>query len=357
MTKPRVLVLYNQPVLAADHPDAGSEHDILDTVDGTAKTLAAAGFDAPRLAVSYDPQPLLDELKRNPPDAVFNLFEGLATQTATEVSVAALLEWLNVPFTGCPSAALALGRDKIRTKHLLAAAGLPTPAYQVIDPADGRAPKWTGGWPAIVKPALQDASVGIDQGSVVTSQKELDARVRHVVRTYGPPVLVEAFVFGREFHANFVEHPADGLVMLPLAEIGFTDARTATQPGRWPVYTFTAKWNVDSDEYHNSPLLSPVYLPDEATDRLRASGGRAYHLLGCRDYARLDVRMTETGEFTVLEVNPNPYLDSLALVNGLNAIGRSHEGLVVDLALAAIARGGKTVPPGVITVPAPVPAA
>lgn len=357
MPPPRVLVLYNQPVLPADHPDAGSEHDILDTADGTAKTLAAAGFDAPKLGISHDPQPLLDELKQNPPDAVFNLFEGLATQTATEVSVAALLEWLNVPFTGCPSPALALGRDKVRTKHLLAAAGLPTPAYQVIDPADGRAPKWTGGWPAIVKPALQDASVGIDQGSVVTSQKELDARVRHVVRTYGPPVLVEAFVFGREFHANFIEHPADGLTLIPLAEIGFTDARTETRPGRWPVYTFTAKWNVDSDEYQNSPLLSPVYLPDDQFDRLRDLGVRAFRLLGCRDYARLDVRMTEAGDFSVLEVNPNPYLDSLALVNGLNAIGLSHEGLVVDLALAAIARGGKTIRPGVITVPAPQPVA
>ena len=356
MSKPRVLVLYNDPVLPTDHPDAGSEHDILDTVEGTAKTLAAAGFDAPRLAISYDPKPLLDELKRNPPDAVFNLFEGLATQPATEVSVAALLEWLNVPFTGCPSPALALGRDKVRTKYLLTAAGLPTPAYQVIDPALGKPGKWDGGWPAIVKPALQDASVGIDQGSVVTTQKELDARVRHLIRTYGPPVLVEAFVFGREFHANIIEEPDGGLTMIPLAEIGFTDARTADRPGRWPVYTFTAKWDVDSTEYHNSPLLSPVYLPDEQFDRLRATGDRAFRLLGCRDYARLDVRMTEAGEFFVLEVNPNPYLDSLALVNGLNAIGRTYEGLVVGLALAAIARGGKTVPPGAITVPTPTPA-
>jgi D-alanine-D-alanine ligase len=349
MPPPRVLVLYNQPVLPADHPDAGSEHDILDTVDGTARTLAAAGFDAPRLAIGHDPQPLLDELKAHPPDAVFNLFEGLATQPATEVSVAALLEWLNVPFTGCPSAALALGRDKVRTKHLLAAAGIPTPAYQVIDPALGPAGRWAGGWPAIVKPACQDASVGIDQASVVTTQKELDARVRHVVRKYGPPVLVEEFVFGREFHANLVEDGAGNLTLLPLAEIGFTGDR----PGLWPVYTFTAKWHVDSDEYQHAPLLSPVAIPDDAFGRLRGIGEQAFRLLGCRDYARLDVRMTEAGGFAVLEVNPNPYLDSLALVNGLAAIGRTHEGLVVDMALAAVARGGKTVPPGVITVPAP----
>lgn len=343
MTAPRVLVLFNQPVLPADHPDAGSEHDILDTVENTVKVLTAAGFDTRQLGVNFDPQPLLDELKSHRPDAVFNLFEGLATQTATEVSVAALLEWLNVPFTGCPSPAMALGRDKVRTKHLLAAAGLPTPPYLVADRAP--APKWAGGWPAIVKPACQDASVGIDQASVVTTQAELNARVRYVLKAYGPPVLVEGFVFGREFHVNLVEHPADGLTLLPLAEIGFTDA------GRWPVYTFAAKWHVDSDEYKATPLHSPVTLPAEAAARLKVLGERAFRLLGCRDYARLDVRMTEAGEFAVLEVNPNPYLNSLALVNGLAAVGRSHEAFIVDLALAAIARGGKAVPDGAVTVP------
>src|SRR5262245_62788859 len=129
MPPPRVLIFYNEPVLPAEHPDAGSEHDVLDTVGNVAKVLEEAGFEVRQVGANHDPRPLLDELKKRPPDAVFNLFEGLATRTGTEVSAAALLEWLDVPFTGCPSTALALGRDKIRTKHLLAAAGLPTPDY------------------------------------------------------------------------------------------------------------------------------------------------------------------------------------------------------------------------------------
>ncbi len=123
--RPRILILYNKPVLPLDHPDAGSEHDIIDTAANTAHVLKAAGFDVGQLGINYDPRPLLDEVRLNRPAAVFNLFEGLATQTGTEVSVAALLEWLNLPFTGSPSASLALGRDKVRTKHLLAAADLP----------------------------------------------------------------------------------------------------------------------------------------------------------------------------------------------------------------------------------------
>lgn len=347
MPPPRLLVLYNQPVLPSDHPDAGSEHDVLDTAQNTARVLAAAGFRVRQLGVSHDPRPLVAALRRRPA-AVFNLFEGLATQTATEVSVAALLEWLNVPFTGCPSPCLALGRDKVRTKHLLTAANLPTPEYLVVDAAP--AARWPHPWPAIVKPACQDASVGIEQGSVVTSQRELDDRVRYVLAAYGGPVLVERFVGGREFHVNLIEDGVRGdrpLVVLPLAEIGFEDV----DPPRWPIYSYTAKWHENSAEHRAIALRAPVELPAAAMRQLRAIGERAFRLLQCRDYARLDVRMTADGAFHVLEVNPNPYLNSMALVTGLKALGRTHEQMIVELALATAARGGSEIPPGAVSVP------
>lgn len=349
MTKPSVLVLYNEPVLPVDHPDAGSEHDILDTVADTFKILKAAGFDVTKLGVNYDPQPLLYTLSRKRPDAVFNLFEGIATQTGTEVSAAALLEWLNVPFTGCPSPCLALGRDKVRTKYILSAAGIPTPEFAVVDALP--VPRWRRGWPAIVKPAYQDASVGIDQNSVVTTQKQLEERVKFVLATYGPPVLVERFIFGREFHVNIVEERAAPAGtpprVLPLCEIAFT----SDKPGCWPVYTFTAKWNEQSDEYKTAPVRAPVEIPPDDFARLSLIAQRAFRTLQCRDYARIDVRMDDRGQFYVLEMNPNPYLNSLALVNGLNHIGLCHEWLLVEMTLAAMARGGKDVPAGAVSVP------
>ena len=343
---PRVLLLYNEPVLPADHPDAGSEHDILDTAADAFNILEAAGFTARKLGINYDPQPLLDELKQFPPDAVFNLFEGVPTHPETEVSVASLLEWLQVPFTGCPSTCLVFGRDKIRTKHLLAASGLPTAEYAVVDELP--APQWKHAWPAIVKPAGQDASVGIEQASVVTSQAQLDERVRAVLEKYGAPVLVERFISGREFHINMIDEankPGVPLV-LPLAEIAFEKT-----PGRWSVYTFTAKWDDSSDEYRTSPLKAPVEIPAADFARVKLIAERSYAALMCRDYARIDVRMDEDNQFYVLEMNPNPYLNSLALVNGLGAIGRTLEQLVVEMTLAAIARGGKDVPIDGIHVP------
>jgi D-alanine-D-alanine ligase len=349
MTAPTILILYNEPVLPIDHPDAGSEHDILDTVNDTFKVMRAAGFETKRLGINYDPQPLLDTLKTNRPDAVFNLFEGLATQTGTEVSAAALLEWLNVPFTGCPSMSLALGRDKVRAKYILAAAGIPTPEFVVVEAAP--VPRWRRGWPAIVKPACQDASVGIDQNSVVTSQKQLEERVKYVLATYGAPVLIERFVSGREFHVNLIEPrnaaPCDIPLVLPLCEIAFTN----DTPGRWPVYTFTAKWHEHSDEYKAAPVRAPVEIPPDDFARLSQIARRAYRTLQCRDYARVDVRMDDRANFYVLEMNPNPYLNSLALVNGLVSVGRTHEWLLVEMALAAIARGGKEVADDAVRVP------
>ena len=349
MTAPSILVLYNEPVLPVDHPDAHSEHDVLDTVNDTFKVLKAAGFEATKLGINYDPQPLLDHVKKKRPDAVFNLFEGIATQTGTEVSAAALLEWLNVPFTGCPSPALTYGRDKVRAKYILSAAGIPTPDFVVVDAPP--VPRWRRPWPAIVKPVFQDASVGIDQNSVVTSQRQLDDRVKFVLATYGAPVLVERFVSGREFHVNMIEErnapPNAPPVVLPLCEIAFTNDK----PDRWPVYTFTAKWHEQSDEYLAAPVRAPVEIPPDDFARLAVVAQRAFRTLQCRDYARIDVRMDEAGRFFVLEMNPNPYLNSIALVNGLVAVGKSHEWMLVEMALAAVARGGKDVAPGAVKVP------
>jgi D-alanine-D-alanine ligase len=345
---PSILVLYNEPVLPRDHPEAESELDILETVGDVTKILAAAGFATRQLGVSLDPQPMLDELRAHRPDAVFNLFEGVPIKPGSEVAVAAILEWLDLPFTGCPTACLSLGRDKVKTKRIMHSAGLPTAQFQVVD--DGAIPEWTGPWPAFVKPGLQDASVGIDQQSVVVNPVELAARVRAVRDQFGPPVLIEEFVGGREFHVNAIEVGAGALrslLVLPFAEIAFRDAR----PDWWPVYTYTAKWDLNSDEYRDSPLVAPVELAPAPTAALKDLAARAFRLFQCRDFARIDVRMDAAGNFRILELNPNPYLISLALVRGLEAIGRCHEWLVVEMALSALARGGVAVPPGSIQVP------
>jgi D-alanine-D-alanine ligase len=336
LTSPRILVLYNEPVLPLDHPEAESEREILQTVESVRSTLQQAGFTVARLGVGADPQALLTGLRRERPDAVFNLFEGLATKGQTEASVAGLLEWLEIPFTGSPAQALALAYDKYRTKHLLRGAGLPTPPFFRVDHLP--CPPCPLDWPVIVKPGLQDASVGIEQASVVTDQDQLNRRVAHVLERYGAPVLVEQFIRGREFHVTVVEEagkdPATPQVtVLPLAEIVFLD-ETA---GYWPIYSYDAKWRTQGREYQATPLLSPVTVEPALMDRIAQISREAYDLVGCRDYARIDVRVTPMGEPYILEVNPNPFINSMSVINGLMAVGRTHAQFIVDLARSKMA--------------------
>jgi D-alanine-D-alanine ligase len=336
MEPTRVLLIYNEPVLPKDHPDAASEYDVVETALSVEEILVEAGLPTRKLGFVH-PSDLLAELRDHPTDVVFNLFEGLATQTETEISVAALLEWLNIPFTGSPSYAIALGRDKVRTKLLLRGAGLPTAPFEVVESLP--VPAWPHAWPAIVKPACQDSSVGIDQKSVVENQSGLEERVAHMLTHYGPPILIEQFVFGREFHANIVEEPgndANAPVMLsvPLSEVVFNCGGDL----RWPIYTFAAKWDEDSAEFKASPLQTPVWIEPPLWERVQQVAQLAYKLVGLRDYGRVDLRLTEDGQPCILEVNPNPFLMSSMLVDGLKAIGRKHMRMVVDLVRLAASR-------------------
>jgi D-alanine-D-alanine ligase len=338
MPSPRVLVLYNEPVLPRGHPLADSEAGVLKTVRNTSRALRQAGYTVRTRGVGENPETLLEGLREARPDAVFNLFEGLATQPGTEATVVGLLEWLAVPFTGSPSAALSLALDKHRTKQLLRGAGLPTPASVAVDRLP---PDWPLGWPAIVKPARQDASVGIEQASVVSDPDQLERRCAWVLERFGPPALVEQFIPGREFHVHLIEDVCDPDVgascLLHVAEVLFLEQA----PGYWPIYSYDAKWTEASTEYEATPLQSPVVLGPDQLARLAELARGAYDLIGCRDYARLDLRMTPDGDFTILEVNPNPNLSSKLIGMALEEHGRTYADLAVGLVGNALARAPK----------------
>ncbi|HEX3147365.1 MAG TPA: hypothetical protein VHR66_04735 [Gemmataceae bacterium] len=337
---PRILLLYNLPVLPREHPDYASEIDVLETLEEIAKVLPADNYAVEQFGYSREPRNLLDKLKDWTPDAVFNLFEGEADRTETEIHNAAFLESFGVPFTGAGSFGLALARDKIRTKYVLAGAGVRSAPFQVIEHLPAAA--WPHRWPAIVKPACQDASVGIDQGSVVNTQAELEARVAHVLAKYGGPVLVEEFIHGRELHVNMFEDPLDGrLRIIPPAELKFT-----FPPGdeRLPIYSYAAKWDEQSVEYKSTNLVSAIALESPLAERVEEICTTAYCLIGMRDYARVDLRVTEAGEPFVIEVNPNPHINSLIVVEGLKAMGLDFADFIQGLVANALRRLRRSVP-------------
>ncbi|MCS6852004.1 MAG: GNAT family N-acetyltransferase [Gemmataceae bacterium] len=330
----RVLILHNEPTLPIDHPDADSEHDILYTVEVVSKTLIRAGFEVVRLGTSHDPGTVLEGLKQLKPDVVFNLFEGTADHGNTEAYMAGLLEWLGIPYTGSPFHTLTLARYKHLTKQLLQGAGIPTPEFFVVEQLP--VPPCDLEWPVIVKPAMQDASVGLDQGSVVTDQPSLEARVAYLMEQYGPPVLVEKFIRGREFSVALIEAP--DLRMLPISEILFVEK----DPGYWPIVTYDAKWRPGSRDYEATPPRYPADVSPKLAERIETLARQAYQLVGCRDYARIDFRVRPSGKAYVLEVNPNPcFSPNAGLAGALTSAGLTHEAFTVDLVRAALKRGGK----------------
>ncbi len=339
-----VLVLYNQPLLPPGHPEIDSETEVLFTVEQVCSSLESKGYTVSRAAVGRDPNAVADHVRRFTPDVVFNLFEGIPPSEEgehgdTEACVVGLLDWLGVPCTGSSARTLALARDKPLAKRVLHGAGLPTPGFFTVDnPADARLDDPPLRWPVIVKPADQDASVGIDQDSVTTDAHALRRRVGHLFERFAGAILVEEYIAGRELTVGVVDVPAlGGIRTLPPSEFEF-----AVPAGAWPIVTYDAKWKVRSDDYNQTPYREVATVSSALSARLADLALRCFRLLELRDYGRVDFRVTPQEEPFILEVNPNPDLSPTAGLAGvLEAVGLSYANLVAGLVEKALSRTAK----------------
>jgi D-alanine-D-alanine ligase len=269
-------------------------------------------------------------LKKRKPDVVFNLFEGNLDNPETESFVAGLLDWSGIPYTGSPFSTLSLARAKHTTKYLLKGAGLPTADFLVANQMP--MPECSLKYPVIVKPAKQDASVGMDQESVCVNAVQLEQRVQYILATYGAPVIVEEYIAGREFNVALMELP--DLHALPPVEIVFPP-ETA---GAWSILTYEGKWKPGSPAFDAPPSV-PTDLPSATVRRLGQMAQKAYRILGCRDYARVDFRMSAAGKLFVLEINPNPEISEYAgFAGSLGSARFSHREFIVRLARQALSR-------------------
>lgn len=332
--RPRVAVVYNEPTLPPDHPDAVSEGDVVAVARTVADCLSETGFDS-LLVPAGPPLPaFLSRLIAEAPELVFNLIEGFGGSTAAEPFVASLYELCGIPSTGPPVGALSLCLSKGRTKALLRGFGLPTAPFVVVEPC-GAIPAfdWTG--PVIVKPEAEAASLGIDQGSVVTEPALLRGRVDRLRRLYGGSVLIETYLPGPEFNVGVIATPVP--TALPVAQVVFTD-----RPGAWPILTYAAKWDEGSAEDLASPIACPAPIEPELAARLGALALAAFEATGCRDYARVDLRLDTRGEPMILEVNANPDLGPGAgWARAARVAGIGHAEAIAAIAWQALGRGAQ----------------
>jgi len=260
---------------------------------------------------------------------VFNWCEELPGCYRGDVRVTQVLEQLGFNYTGSPSEVLALSWDKAAVKQRLTAAGVPTPRWRVGE--DHHMEDWQG-FPAIVKPAFEHCSLGLDREAVVLDAADLRRRVRHVREKFRQPALVEDFIDGREFHLTLW---GNGRIQaLPPAEMDFSVFNDV----RDRLCTYDSKFSPGSLHYEGIELRVPAVLAAGEHAALVQTAVQAYRVVGCRDYARLDLRQ-RGGVFYVLDINPNPDISpdtSLALA--AEAAGMTYGSFISRLLGLAAAR-------------------
>jgi D-alanine-D-alanine ligase len=329
---PTATVLYNAPGLPPGHADAASEADVVDVARVVAEALREHGFAPSLLAAAPPVSSLVEALERQAPDVVFNLIEGFGGSSALATHATGLLELMGLAYTGSPVEALALCVSKTRAKAFLKGAGLPVAPGRVVAPGE-RVEPWEWEGPALVKPDAEDGSLGIDQGSVVADVEGARQRVARIHHDYAGPALVEAYLPGREFNVGVLGLPE--LVALPVAEVVYR-----TGQGGWPILTYDAKWSAGSLEDRASPVQCPAEVEPGLARRLGGLAVEAARATGCRDYARVDLRLDARGEPVILEVNPNPDIGPTAgWARALRVSGREYGRTVASLARQAMERG------------------
>lgn len=260
---------------------------------------------------------------------VFNWCEEIPGRLHSEAQAVHTIDNLEFVYTGSPRTALDLCEDKPCIKAHLARHGVPVPEWRVYT-TDA-----VGDWsrfPAIVKPAHEHASIGIGPESVVTTAEALADRVRHVLKTYSQPAVVEDFIDGREFHVSLWGN--DPVELLPIVEMdfsGFGDFHDR-------LCSYDSKHILESAACQTIQTRLPAPLTAAETAQLEAVCRDAFRVAGCRDYARMDVRLRD-GVFYMLDVNPNPDLSAEAsMACAAEYIGLSHADMLSRLIAMAAAR-------------------
>jgi D-alanine-D-alanine ligase len=227
---------------------------------------------------------------------VFNWCESLPGVYHSEWMVAQYLEKHNFTFTGASSSTIALAQDKCRVKKLLDSSGILTPRWQVYYDGDSSV-EWKR-FPAIVKPSREHCSEGIDRNAVVSGPAELKNRIRYIIEKFEQPALVEDFIDGRELHVTLWD---DGdLKVLPPAEMEFS----LFDDEHDRLCTYEAKFEPKSKQYQNINTVLPAPLEEYELCVMEQICKAAYMATGCRDYARIDMRI-KNGLMYILDVNPN----------------------------------------------------
>ena len=304
--------------------DEEAEYDSPATIQAVREAIAAAGHEVIDLEATPDLPALLETTR---PDLVFNMAEGIKGRNR-ESQVPALLELLDIPYSGSDPAALNIALDKALAKKIVRTHGILTPNFFTMQTGKERCPRDLR-FPLIVKPIAEGSSKGVHATSVVENEGELRDAAQKMIAKYDQAALVEEYIGGREFTVGMLGERRPKV--LPPMEVVFLDGHETR-----PVYSFEFKQDWSSKIRYDAPArLEPAELRS-----LERAARECFIALGCRDVARVDFRMDAAGKIYFLECNPLPGLtpgwSDLVLI--AKAAGIEYHELIAEILSGAIRR-------------------
>jgi D-alanine-D-alanine ligase len=324
----RVAILFDGASAYATTPD----QLILGTVEAIERSLVSEGNEVGYIPIYQDGK-WIEKLRRGKFDLAFNMCEGIDGIASLESAVISVLELFKIPFTGASSYTTSVCLRKHVVNGLLEKAGLPIPRFAVIRRGE---PLVSVGFPAIVKPAAEDASLGVEQRSVVRNTRQLAERASAMLELWDE-VLVQRYIEGREVNVGIL-----GDTVLPISEIDFSKMPR----GRWRIITYESKWAAGSVDDIGAAPRCPARLPAKIANEVRRVAARAWKLSGGFGYGRVDMRIDVNGQPWILEVNANPDIaPDAGLARMARVAGDEYPALIRTICEMALARGRQTAPP------------
>ncbi|MBI5474362.1 MAG: ATP-grasp domain-containing protein [Ignavibacteriae bacterium] len=310
-----------------------SEIGVVEEMDDIKEALTSLGYKCSVFNVDSKVDRLIEFLREDKPDLIFNLVECIENESILEMNVAGMYELFKIPYTGAGPLALGTALNKPRVKEIMQANGIRTPQHQVFKVAEKIVLRDGMEFPLIVKPSHEDASVGISDKSVVYSLNELRRQVRYIWAEFDQPALVEQFIDGRELNVAVIGNHRP--IVLPISEIEFS----GLNPGMHKIVSYAAKWLNGTVEYEGTKGVCPAQLPAAIETEVRDTALQCYKLIGCRDYARVDFRLSASGVPYVLEINPNPDIsDEAGFARSAKAYGLTFPQIIGKIVESALER-------------------
>lgn len=270
----------------------------------------------------FNPEEFKKRIKALEPTCILNRFEGWSEDSTQEIVFARVLEEIGIPFTGNPSAALNLCLDKWNAKEVLRKAGVPVPPGKRIDGPAGIGHEGLR-FPIFLKPCCEDASIGIDERSLVRNEEEFSASAAEKLKNFPKGILAEEFISGKEYTMGMIGNSPYEILGLSVLD--------HSRHGLTPYITYDSKWISNTDEYKMIMPSLDESISEGTRRRIEDIASRTAEAFGCKGYFRIDMRERE-GEIYVLDVNPNPDIsEDSGFMRQAFKKGYTYEGMLYKL--------------------------